>query len=125
MLIPTTKNVSSPTHTKLNCRRFLLLSYALLLLTFCTGCSTASDWFQAQFSSPNIELAILQVEPATRPGIYTVSGNTTLPEQTQVTVAAVRLLDDFQSTLNKSAEPAYEILDRQFVRTEKGNWQAN
>ena len=125
MVISNTKFISTLKHTSFNSRRLLLLSGALLLLMFCTGCSVASDWFQAQFSPSNIELAILQVEPATRPGIYTVSGNTTLPEQTQVTVAAVRLLGDFQSTSNENAEPAYEILDRQFAMVEQGNWQAN
>lgn len=124
MLIPIPESVPNLNNTRLNCQRFLVLSVALLLITFCTGCSTVSEWFQARVSPSPLELTILQVEPALRPGIYTVSGSTTLPEQAQITVAAVRLLEDSQSIDSENAEPTYEILDRQFVVVEQRNWQA-
>lgn len=125
MLISTSQDASSCTQTNFNFRRFLLLSYAFSILIFCTGCSTASTWFQSQLSAPDIELSILQVEPTTRPGVYSVSGNTTLPEQSQITIAAIRLLDDEQSTVNASHETTYEILDRKFTTVEQGQWNSN
>ncbi|MGJ3254116.1 MAG: hypothetical protein ACFE0J_23730 [Elainellaceae cyanobacterium] len=125
MLIPIPQSVSTVNNAYLALQRFVVLSVALLLLIVCTSCSTVSEWFQTKVSPSPLELTILQVEPALRPGIYTVLGSTTLPEQAQITVSAVRLLEDSQSTNSENAEPTYEILDRQFVIVEQRNWQAD
>ncbi|NJR61902.1 MAG: hypothetical protein HC769_25570 [Cyanobacteria bacterium CRU_2_1] len=78
------------------------------------------------FSPPVIELAIRQVEATGRPGVYAVAGNTTLPDQTRLTVSAVRYLQySQQAALTAIAEPDYSILDRQFAEVREGNWQAN
>ncbi len=109
---------------KLVLKRLLPLGLAAILLT-CTGCATVSNWFQARVSPAPIELTILQVEPSVRPGMYTVAGNATLPDQSQITVAAVRLLDAPQNLDNDTAEQTYEILARQSTLVERGAWQTN
>jgi hypothetical protein len=82
------------------------------------------NWLQPQFSSPNIELAILQVDPTNSPGAYVVTGNTTLPEQSQITVAAIRLINEVSDSTGGDRQPIYEILDRQFARVRNGQWDA-
>lgn len=94
--------------------RRLALVWLLVLIT-CTGCLGAIDFGEA---AP-VKLSIRQVQATGRPGVYTVAGNTTLPEQTQITVAALR---DFQTA---AAHPVYAILDRQFAKVQQGRWQAS
>lgn len=88
----------------------------LLLLALCVSCSPSKP--------PDIALK-LNVQSAGRPGLYNVSGTTNLPNQSQVTVAAVRYLrrtdEGFLSTASKAS---FSILDRQIVRVNQGKLQA-
>ncbi|MCA1990841.1 MAG: hypothetical protein LDL41_02170 [Coleofasciculus sp. S288] len=88
----------------------------LLLLALCVSCSSQE--------APDVELK-LSVQAAGRPGLYSVTGNTNLPNQSQITVAALRYLrptsDEF---LSSNSDASYSILDRQIARVENGKWQA-
>lgn len=106
-------------------RQLLCMSVAALMLMICTACSAAPPWFQSQLSTPDIELAILQVEPTNRPGVYTITGNSTLPEQSQITVAAIRVLNSDEDPVNRDREPNYGILDRQFAVVKNGQWRTS
>lgn len=96
---------------------FWAVVFALLLLTN-SGCSSPTP-FNSTLSSPSIELTILQVKPEIS-GSYTVSGNTTLPDKTQITVSAVRYFKEGQTA---ETAPNYAILDRQVAEVNQGTWQ--
>ncbi|MEQ8957560.1 MAG: hypothetical protein RLP02_06490 [Coleofasciculus sp. C2-GNP5-27] len=88
----------------------------VLLLLWCTSCS-----FQ---DSDDIKLT-LNAQAAGRPGLYTLSGTTNLPDQSQITVAAIRdLRFPDQAVYRDESYSPYSILDRQVVRVEDGKWQA-
>jgi hypothetical protein len=57
--------------------------------------------------------------------MYTISGSATLPDQTQITVAAVRLLEAPQNRDDDMTEQSYEILARQSASVDQGAWQTN
>ena len=92
------------------------IAIALLLLILNTGC--------LQRQSSELEMSI-QVEPLSRPGIYSVSGTTNLPEGSIIEASAVRYLQPQSNLLsNRRLNPPYSILSRQRVRVEQGKWQA-
>lgn len=92
---------------------------ALLLLTS-GGCKTIA-WLNPTLAPQPIDLTIVQVEPENS-GSYTVSGNTTLPDKTQITVSAVRYFKDTTQAVSTS-ERNYAILDRQIAEVSQGSWE--
>lgn len=84
----------------------------LLLMNF--GCSTER--------TSQVELSI-KVTPTDRPGTYTVSGNTNLPDQSQVVVQGIRPLLSPTQLVSASASSNYAILDRQATKSSQGQWQ--
>lgn len=88
----------------------------VLLLLLCASCS-----FQ---DSQEINLT-LNAQAGGRPGLYSLSGTTNLPDQSQITVAAIRdLRFPDQAVYRDNSNVPYSILDRQVVRVEDGKWQA-
>ncbi|MEB3213463.1 MAG: hypothetical protein VKL39_19095 [Leptolyngbyaceae bacterium] len=127
MLTHSPKRLLSDMWFCLNGRRLMALVCAAFVFMMCEGCTAGPAWLQNPFapiSAPDIELAILKVEPTSRPGVYAVTGNTTLPDQSQITVAAIRLLNEAFETVDEDRQPTYEILDRQFADVENGQWSA-
>ncbi len=71
--------------------------------------------------SIELQLAVTQ----TAPGTYTIVGDTNLPENTRVAVAAVRYLSLKQEQLPAPAtKPTYSILAYQTAQVSNGQWQA-
>ena len=95
-----------------------------ILLLVSTGCSEAK--------APVANLT-LQVEPAGRSGVYAVSGNTNLPDQSRITVSAIRYLSPSKAaplvagSLSSQApsELTYAVLSRQNVLVNQGKWQTS
>ncbi len=93
----------------------------LMLLALNNGC--------VQKVQEEVQLEIKSLQPLSSNGIYNVSGNTNLAEDTKITIAAVRYLqptveqqDEFlksEATLKRS------ILARQIVEVKQGQWQAD
>jgi hypothetical protein len=107
-------------------RPFLTVMLSLPLAIACSGCATLPTWLSNTFASAPVELTIRQVEPTGQPGVYTIVGNTSLPDQTQVTVAAVRYFQsEVQSSPDTELDAVYSILDRQLAAVDHGNWQTN
>ncbi|MBW4470396.1 MAG: hypothetical protein KME45_08305 [Stenomitos rutilans HA7619-LM2] len=86
---------------------------ALLLLT--VSCT--------QQRSSQVELS-LNVEPSNRLGVFTVSGSTNVPDQSQIIVQGIRPLATASQAIAPAATPNYAILDRQTVIVSQGRWQA-
>ncbi|KAM3089707.1 hypothetical protein ACKFKG_32785 [Phormidesmis sp. 146-35] len=83
------------------------------LSLICVGC--------VQVRSSKTELT-MQVEPAQQRGAYTVTGKTTLPDRTQITVQALRTLQPGDRLSNQ--QPTYSILSRTQVEVKEGKWEA-
>ncbi len=100
----------------------------VLLLILNTGCSQLSGTVQ---QLPNLLPGFsaeanfqLRVAPSGRLGVYTVTGSTNLPDQSQITVAAVRYLRPANPLAqNVSPNPTFSILAYQDVEVDKGKWQ--
>jgi hypothetical protein len=72
-------------------------------------------------SAPTSPLSI-QVDPSNNPGEYTITGRANLPENTQITVMAIRSLDVADPQFSQSYSYA-SILDRRFAEVRGGQWQ--
>lgn len=95
-----------------------------LLVLVSTGCSSAK---------PPVANLNLQVEPAGRSGVYTVLGNTNLPDQSQLTVSAIRYLSPSKTaplsvgSLSSQipSQLTYTVLSRQKVAVNQGKWKTS
>jgi hypothetical protein len=85
---------------------------------------TAGDGGCVQTKPLKPELT-LQVQPTGKSGVYAASGKTTLPNQSRVTIQAVRQLEPVKASRLTNQKPLYAILDRQQVEVTDGQWQAN
>ncbi|MGK7890337.1 MAG: hypothetical protein AB4042_13460 [Leptolyngbyaceae cyanobacterium] len=94
------------------CLTVLLLS--LMLAEGCAAISPLTDWL----TSPMIDLTIVQVNSTGGEGRYQVTGRTTLPDQTEITVSAIRALEAIAD-----GTPSYSILDRQIAVVSNGTWE--
>jgi hypothetical protein len=104
------------------------LLVALLLLSGCASIQIPS-WFRWA----EVDLA-MEVEPANTPGSYSVRGRANLPENTAITVAAVRYLQlsdrisepaaiTASSGATNPAQQTYSILAYQPATVQGGEWQ--
>lgn len=87
-----------------------------VFMVACVGCS------QTKPLKPELTL---QVQAASQPGTYVASGKTTLPNQSRITVQAVRQLTPVGKSPLTNQKPLYAILDRQQVDVMDGKWQTN
>ncbi len=94
----------------------------MLLVLLTSGCQTIPGWLNSQ-SSQSVTLTISQVSPGTG-GSYRISGNSTLPNATQLTVAAIRYLNLGANAADSSTPPTYVILDRQMAVVQAGTWDS-
>jgi hypothetical protein len=86
----------------------------VLVLVLCVSCAASEP--------PDIALKV-NVEAGTRPGLYNVSGTTNLPNQNQITVAAIRSLRPTNQDFGAEEKGTYSILDRKSVEVKQGKWQ--
>ena len=90
-------------------------SPAVLLVLLCVGCSAVE--------SDVTELS-LQVKPSSQRGTYALSGGANVPDGTEVTVQAVRQLENLDLATTALESDQFSILDRQLVKVEAGEWKA-
>lgn len=76
-------------------------------------------------SSQQTTTLSMQVEATGEAGGYKISGQTNLPEQTQITVQAIRALQIPGRDVQIAAERSYSILAKTQVSVEKGKWQTS
>ncbi|MEB3357843.1 MAG: hypothetical protein VKK04_14025 [Synechococcales bacterium] len=103
----------------LNCRSVLCLGLFLLgsLVASCRRVPLLNRPVDAKFS--------IQVEPADEPGVYELSGQVTLPAQTQLTVAAVRYLPVAETAAPGTVQnETYAILDYAEAEVNPQGWRS-
>lgn len=89
-----------------------------------TGCSQAQLTAILPQNRPLKDVALeWQVNSISQPGSYQIAGQTNLPDQTQLTVAALRYLYPAAANQKLSANPTYAILDYQSAVVQSGKWQ--
>lgn len=106
--------------------QFFVSILLLLLMLVASGCSRLqSTW--SHFASPIavVDLIINDVKVTQQSGNISLEGIASLPDGTQLAVSAVRVLDNTPSRDPSSKNPAYAILDRQFVTIKDEQWQAD
>lgn len=107
-------------------KQLVLITLLLILTTSCSQSPLALHQLPSilpNFSS-NADFQI-RVTPSER-GVYTVSGTTNLPNESRITVAAIRILrPDKPSLQNLTPNQTYAILAYQDVKVNKGTWQTN
>lgn len=100
----------------------------VLLLMLSTGCS------QVSFKAPQLPILLpnlltdanfqIRVTPSNRSGVYTVAGSTNLPDESRITVAAIRYLRPEQSS-DKQNQQTYSILAYQDAEVKNGKWETS
>lgn len=108
-----------------NLKKILTLAF---LLVGTTGCSQVSSIQQLPSILPNFSADAkfqIQVTPSSSPGVYTAVGTTNLPDESRITVAAIRYLQPNKQVVQKlSPSQTFSILAYQDVKVNKGKWQA-
>lgn len=89
-----------------------------------SGCSLTSSWLNTGFSPAPLSLRLQQATATGKPGIYTITGDTSLPEGTKITVSAVRYLSSGAALVASATDIPYAILDRQLAVVSQGRWEA-
>ena len=92
---------------------------AIGVLALLSGCAQIQSFFPWSELDLSIEVATTD-----EPGTYRVEGKADLPENTSITVIAVRYLQaDDRSSAQLNSEPTYSILAYQPVQIKQGQWQ--
>jgi hypothetical protein len=94
-------------------QRWLMLG--LVFPCLISGCTSITQL--TPISSAPLQLTIQQVKPESR-GSYAVSGNTTLPDQARIAVAAIRYFKT-----GPAGSSNYTVLDRQIAEVNQGAWE--
>lgn len=68
----------------------------------------------------------LQVKPESIPGTYTIAGSASLPDQSQIQVAAIRYLQpSSKAARDLNPKPTYAIVAYQTAEVKQGKWQTS
>ncbi len=111
------KALSSRIYASLNLK--LSLGLGLLLIAG-TGCGQLE--FFNQFTDASFKMQVAEAVNDT----YEIAGETDLPEDSKVAVAAVRYLyPSDRSAQSLTSKATYSILDYQLVQVKQGKWQAS
>jgi hypothetical protein len=66
----------------------------------------------------------MKVDPADRPGVYVISGQTNVSDQSRIVVQGIRPFTSSVQPISTDDTTNYVILDRQAVVVTQGKWQA-
>ncbi|MEO1589875.1 MAG: hypothetical protein AAFU71_01150 [Cyanobacteria bacterium J06632_22] len=103
-------------------RERLIRWLMLTALVLTTSCSTVPTAFVSGSNSSDVPLLSLEtVEPAAQLGTYLISGQAQLPDQTPITISAMRTIKT--GSVENDTE-FYAILDRQQATLENRQWSA-
>ncbi|NJL39511.1 MAG: hypothetical protein HC840_16365 [Leptolyngbyaceae cyanobacterium RM2_2_4] len=105
-------------------RQIVCLAVVLLVVLSSTGCAQTTKWFSRSSELVAPQLEVVQISPFGQPGGYKITGRTSLPDQTQVTVSAIRYLQTSGQSIS-NPDSSYSVLARQFAPVEQGTWEAN
>lgn len=103
----------------------------LLLLVLSTSCSpgkspVSSTLEQLPSLVPNLLSEAnfqLSIEPSGNQGNYRIEGTTNLPDQSRITIAAIRYLrPENKLSLKIASQPTFSILDYKDVKVKEGKW---
>jgi hypothetical protein len=103
-----------------SCKILISLTFLVVLLS---GCNQVQFRLPNQWSTADLKM---RVTPTNSPGFYLIDGTADLPDNTEITVAAVRYLYSADRASEKlNPDPTYSILAYQSVPVEQGVWHAD
>ncbi|MBD1868249.1 hypothetical protein H6F95_13230 [Cyanobacteria bacterium FACHB-471] len=105
-------------------QRIVCLTVVLLAVLLTTGCAQPISRFSRSSEPAAPQLEVERIDPFGQPGGYRVTGSTNLPDQTQITISAIRYLQTSGQLIANSGS-SYSVLARQFAPVEQGSWEAN
>lgn len=108
-------------HMPVTWRQGFLQRLAQLLVCLCLLLGLAACGV-SRSNTPEVQLS-MQVEASGRSGTYTITGNTTLPDQSWLTISAIRYLRSSNQVDSSLTDLPYSILARQRVEVAQGKWQ--
>jgi len=95
----------------------------VLLAMLMTGCAQFHPFSQfSQWSQIDLNMRVTAADSS---GVYAIAGSAKLPDQTQITVVALRYLHAIAPTVSLNTNPTYSILDYQSTQIMQGQWQVN
>ncbi|RMF69966.1 MAG: hypothetical protein D6742_01410 [Cyanobacteria bacterium J069] len=114
-----------PQTSNLIFKRLVLLGLLSFMAVGSLSCASApANLLNIPKSNTLLNLSIRQVQDDGS-GAYTITGTTSLPSKTKITVSAVRyLVAGVGPETNSETDIPYAILDRQIAEVDQGNWQA-
>lgn len=105
--------------TLFHCRwgsRLVSLACCLVVTTGCEPLSLPRQWSDVEWN--------MRVESSEQPGTYAIAGQANLPDQTQLSVLAIRYLNNSdEASLQLNPEATYSILDYQPAAVVGGQWK--
>lgn len=107
-------------------RRIVFSIFLALVIISNTACSQMLGKFITPFhgDSTSTILTIDQVRESDGLGQFTLSGKADFPEQTQITISAIRRLTFPSNDKTSNADRFYSILDRKTTLVKDGYWKA-
>jgi hypothetical protein len=101
----------------------ILFTFTLILLNSCT--LLQDSLHSIVISDTSIAFEINDLSAVGQTKNISVGGKASLPDDTQLTVSAIRLLSNSPENDDFDGETIYAILDRQFAMVKNRQWQAN
>lgn len=95
----------------------------LLVLVLATACDRPSSGLFGWGQNRTADIVIEQIAETGQPGQFTLTGTTNLPDQTLLTVSAVRRIGPSPSREAAAEAPRHAILDRKSAVVKEGRWQ--
>jgi hypothetical protein len=107
-------------------RKIILSIFLALVITLNTACSQVFSQIITPLrgNSSITALTIDQIRKSDNPGQFMLSGKADLPEQTELTISAIRRLTLLSNDKPSDTDQLYGILDRKTTLVKNGNWQA-
>lgn len=78
-----------------------------------------------QSSQTSLTQLSLEVKPSRQVGGYKLSGNTNLPDGTELTIQGLRQLTAIEPGMPDDSADSFSILDRKAVRVNEGRWETS
>ncbi len=104
-------------------KKLLTKLLVLAVLVLATACDRPSSNLFSWGQNNTVDIVIEQITETGQPGQFTLTGTTNLPDQTPLTVSAVRLLNSPNISDLTPEESQHAILARKSALVKDGRWQ--
>lgn len=104
-------------------KKLLTKLLVLAVLVLATACDRPSSNLLGRGQNNTVDIVIEQITETGQPGQFTLTGTTSLPDKTPLTVSAVRLVNSPNISELTTEGSQHAILDRKSALVKDGRWQ--